>query len=110
MMIRTLFALSLGFAALIHATQTVHAQTVQAQPAPNCATRAQVVDVLAAKYGETRRSIGLAANNTVMELFASPTGSWTITVTLPEGMTCLMASGQGFEAIAEEFPAKGDPA
>lgn len=105
MMIRTLFALSLGFAALIHATQTVHAQT-----APNCATRAQVVDVLTAKYGETRRSIGLAANNTVMELFASPTGSWTVTVTLPEGMTCLMASGQGFETIAEELPAKGDPA
>ena len=66
--------------------------------------------MLATKYGETRRSIGLAANNTVMELFASPTGSWTITVTLPEGMTCLMASGQGFETIAEERPAMGNPA
>ena len=53
----------------------------------------------------------MAANNQVMELFASAdTGSWTITVTLPEGTTCLVASGQNFEPITEELPAKGDPA
>jgi len=70
-----------------------------------------VVNTLAQKYGETRRSIGLAANNTVMELYASAeTGSWTIAVTTPDGMTCLMASGQGYEPVAEKMPAKGDPA
>ena len=105
MMTRMLFALSLGFAGLIHATQTL------AQAAPQCGARLQVLDVLAEKYGETRRGMGIAANNTVMEIFASEaSGSWTITVTLPDGQTCLMASGQGFESLAEALPAGGDPA
>jgi hypothetical protein len=46
----------------------------------------------------------------VLEVFASDTGSWTITVTLPSGMTCLVATGQGWEDLAEQLPAKGDPA
>ena len=35
-------------------------------------------------------------------------GSWTITVTMPTGMTCLMASGQSYEALAEALPAPVD--
>lgn len=106
MMTRRMFALSLGLAGLIPALTPAHAQT-----GPACAARAVVIDTLSQKYGETRRSIGMAANNTVMEVFASAeTGSWTIAVTRPDGLTCLMASGHGFEALAEETPAKGDPA
>lgn len=104
MMTRTLFALSLGFVGLILATQAGFA-------APQCGPRAALLAELTNKYNETRRGIGVAANNQVMELFASAdTGSWTITVTLPEGTTCLVASGQNFESISEELPAKGDPA
>ena len=59
-------------------------------------------------YGETRHGIGLAANNVVMEVFASDeTGSWTITVTSGNGLTCLVASGQNYETMAEELPAAG---
>lgn len=101
-----LFALSLGFGALILVTQA------QAQArAPQCGPRAAVVAQLAERYGEIRRSMGLAANNMVMEVFASESSqSWTITVTTPQGQTCLVASGQGFEAMADQLPAKGDPA
>ena len=50
-------------------------------------------------------------NNAVVEVFASDeTGTWTITVTTPNGMTCLVASGQSFEALAEALPAKGNDA
>jgi len=103
-MIRPLFALSFGFAILILATQATQAAT-------QCAERSAFTAQLTDKYGETRRGIGLAANNTVMEVFASAdSGSWTITVTLPNGMTCLVASGQGFETVVEELPARGAPA
>ncbi|MCR9124576.1 MAG: hypothetical protein NXH82_00470 [Rhodobacteraceae bacterium] len=75
----------------------------------NCGPRDIVVQRLADGYGETRQGIGLGANNAVMEIFASDeTGTWTITVTLPSGMTCLMASGQAFEEIAEALPAAGN--
>lgn len=109
-MIEKLFALSLGFVGLILVTNAASAQVVS--PAgPQCAQREMVLTTLADKYGETRRGMGIAANNGVMEVFASETsGSWTITVTMPDGMTCLVASGQSYEAMQDALPAKGQPA
>ncbi|MGQ0564701.1 MAG: hypothetical protein ACT4OK_06480 [Gemmobacter sp.] len=104
-MTKELIALSLGFAGLLFLTHPAQAQA-QAQ----CGPRAAVVKTLAEKYAETRRSIGISANNMVMEVYAADAGTWTITVTTPQGMTCLVASGQGFEAVVEELPAKGEPA
>jgi len=81
-----------------------------AEPA-NCAPRDAVVERLASSYGETRQSMGLGANNAVIEVFASDkSGSWTITVTGTNGITCLVASGQAFEAMAESLPALGNDA
>jgi len=81
-----------------------------AQPRP-CAPRDTVVARLAEGYGESRRSIGIGANNQVVEVFASDaSGTWTITVTSPSGMTCLVASGQAYESLAEGLPDSSDPA
>lgn len=75
----------------------------------NCAPREMVVDRLASVYGETRQSMGLGANNAVVEVFASDSsGSWTITVTSANGVTCLVASGQHFENLNEQLPPKRD--
>lgn len=75
----------------------------------NCAPREVIVGQLTDRYGETRQSIGIAANNMVMELFASSqTGTWTIAVTNVAGISCLVASGQAFEALTEALP-EGDP-
>lgn len=77
----------------------------------NCAPRQMVLDQLAQKYGEARRGIGLVQQGSVMEVFASDeTGTWTITVTLPNGMTCMVASGQSYEALAEALPISGNDA
>jgi hypothetical protein len=63
-----------------------------------CENRATIVDNLSTKYGETRQSVGLGADNALVEIFASnATGSWTITVTKAGGPTCLVASGRAFE-------------
>ena len=87
------------------------AQTAQAQQTRNCGPRELVVTRLAEGYGETRQSMGLGANNAVIEVFASDeSGTWTILVTSPNGMTCLVASGQAFETLAEALPAKGSDA
>lgn len=74
--------------------------------ARSCAPRDLVVKRLAEKYGESRQSIGMGQKGVVMETFASSeTGSWTITVTTPNGLTCLVASGQAYEVLAEALPA-----
>ena len=79
------------------------------QSSGNCAMRHQVIARLASTYGETRQSVGLGANNQVVEVFASlETGTWTITVTNPNGLTCLVASGQAYEPVAEKTAAGDD--
>ena len=82
----------------------VTAQTGTSGPRA-CAPRDVVVDRLAEGYGETRKSIGLGANNAVIEVFASDdSGTWTITATSPQGITCLIASGQAFERLNDVLP------
>ena len=91
---------TLAFTALAAATL---ATAAPAQTA-NCGDRDFVIERLASRYGETRQGIGLGANNQLMEVFASAdTGTWTITFTNPNGVTCLIASGQNFALLAEDL-------
>ncbi|MEZ5685189.1 MAG: hypothetical protein R3D78_04515 [Paracoccaceae bacterium] len=100
-MSRQMLALSFGFAALIAAMQAAEASSVA------CGARAAIVEQLAARYQERRRAVALAADNSVLEIFAADSGSWTILVTRAEGPTCLIASGEAFEFLSEELPARG---
>lgn len=105
-MMKTMFEMTMGLGVMVLAASQASAEGNQ-----NCAPREMVLERLADKYGETRQSIGLGANNAVVEVFASTdTGSWTITVTMPTGLTCLVASGQSFEALAEALPPQGNDA
>ncbi|WP_298679471.1 hypothetical protein [uncultured Lentibacter sp.] len=82
-----------------------------AQTAANCAPREAVLARLAERYGETRQSVGLGANNAMVEVFASAdSGTWTILVTTAQGLSCLVASGQAYEALAEALPARENDA
>ena len=81
------------------------ASAAETQTQRNCAPRDTVVERLAQGYGETRQSVGLGRDNSMVEVFASlQSGSWTITVTTPTGLTCLIASGQSFEPLEEPLP------
>lgn len=75
----------------------------------NCADHATVVERLADQWGESRQSMGLAANGSILEVFASDeTGTWTITVTMPGGPTCLVASGEAWQATHDALPPQGE--
>lgn len=105
-MMKAVFKATMGLGLLVLA-----AQQVSAEGGRNCAPRPAVIERLAGAYGETRQSIGLGAQGIVVEVFASQaTGTWTITATLPNGMTCLVASGESFEAVAEVLPPQGKDA
>lgn len=80
-------------------------QPALADPSQHCAPRDDVVEKLNLAYGETRRSLGLGDDNSLMEIFAShDTGTWTITVTSAQGITCLVATGQAFDGSALPMP------
>ncbi len=94
-------------AALYLATST----QVGAQSQRNCGSSDVVVGQLAERYGETWQSVGIGSNNAMVEVFASnASGSWTILVTMPSGVACLVASGEAFEQVAEALPAEGNDA
>jgi len=97
--------LSLGIGALILATQHAFAQ------AGNCATRDDLAARLERTYGETRQSMGLASDNTLIEVYASQeTGTWTLTITRPGGPTCIVAAGEAYQTLRDPRPAPGKPA
>jgi hypothetical protein len=76
---------------------------------PNCAEREQVVSRLAERYGETLQSMGLRGDNGVMEIYASEeTGTWTILITGPDGMACMVAAGELWEGDAAPLTPPGD--
>ncbi len=93
-----------GIALLVLFSSPAWSQTTR-----NCAPREVVVERLSGGYGEIRQSVGLGAQGAMVEVFASPeTGTWTTTVTNPGGLTCLVASGQSFETLAEALPEGSD--
>jgi hypothetical protein len=75
-----------------------------------CAAHDKIADALSKQYGEAAHAMGLAEDDTVMEIYASKdTGTWTLTVTMPNGMTCLVATGKNFETVSPT-QVKGAPA
>lgn len=84
---RTILALCL----LLASTTVVTASTV-------CAKRDTIINSLNKSYGEQLNSAGLDNSGNLVEIFASPKGTWTILATTPSGHSCVMAVGESWEA------------
>lgn len=74
-----------------------HATNTTAQAAGVCAKREDLVKALANQYQETRKSVGVTANVNFVEIFSSKSGTWTIIVTRPTGLSCIIATGDGWD-------------
>ena len=60
----------------------------------------QVVEVLRHRYKEAPAFIGLASGGAVVEVFTASDGeTWTIVVTMPDGMSRVLAAGESWEAV-----------
>lgn len=83
-------AAALALALVVSVTTSAGAQGLA------CAARDVVLGHLAARYGERPVSLGVTATGSLLEVLASPDGSWTIIITQPGGPTCLVISGDGW--------------
>lgn len=70
------------------------AQSASATEDPICGPRDSIVMQLNFGYGESSSAYGTTGNGMVAELFLSKEGSWTMVVTRPDGISCLMAAGK----------------
>lgn len=86
------------------------ALTAEAQANGNCAPRATAAANLAERYQETPSGRGLASDGSAVEVFSNPeTGSWSILVTMPNGISCMVASGQSWSALVQDPAPQGEP-
>ena len=64
-----------------------------------CGRRDEVVATVERIYGEVPAAMGLASNGAVIEVLVSDTGSFTMILTRPDGISCLMAAGENWENL-----------
>ncbi len=94
-MLRVLGATLLALALLLGVRAPASAQSL-------CTTHAEVTKQLESRHSESRVGIGLASTGQVLEVFTTGDGSsWTIVMTRPDGMSCLVAAGEAWESVAE---------
>ncbi|MCH7936853.1 MAG: hypothetical protein IH994_07160 [Proteobacteria bacterium] len=72
-----------------------------------CGSRNDVAEDLAKNHGELPVSWGLIGNSHLIEVFVSPTGGFTIIVTRPDGLACVMAAGENWQPPTKR-PKGGD--
>jgi len=89
-------------ASLSITTPTQAQQMVQAQGGPICGSRTSLLGQLQGKYSEMPKSMGLAANGSVLEILTAISGTWTILLTTPGGITCLIAAGEHWEEMEQK--------
>lgn len=73
-----------------------------------CGPRDAVTAHLQDVYGESVVMRGLDGGGRMLEIWANPeTGTWTATLVLPQGLTCIVSSGEALDL--PPVPAPGQP-
>jgi len=86
--------------AIVFMVALMVAAPVFAQPA--CTSRSDVVSQLQARFKEAPVALGLTNTGSVVEVLANDKGTtWTIIITNPSGVSCLIAAGEGWENMPE---------
>lgn len=62
-----------------------------------CGDRAVLTNQLENEHSETQRGVGLTADGRLLEVFASPAGTWTLLLTRPDGHTCVIGHGEHWQ-------------
>jgi len=76
---------------------------------PTCDRRQRVLGHLADKYKESPVAIGVTNGGGLVEVLSTGDGrTWTIIVSNPDGLTCLLATGEGWRPIHSD-PHRLDP-
>jgi hypothetical protein len=89
------FAVTVG--ALLAASSIGQPVSAQ-QQAPTCVKRTELVSHLSNEFEETPVAMGVADNGSLLEVFSTSDGAtWTVAVTMPNGIACLVATGQSWE-------------
>jgi len=74
----------------------------------NCGDASAIHSRLMEQYHEAPRTMGMANGSAIVQYANEETGTWTILVLNPNGIACLVASGDSWQSM--EAQPTGDPA
>ncbi len=94
-MVRTLVSpfLLAGLLGATAMTDAASAQTV-------CGPHDIVAATLSQRHAEHPTAMGLSHGGAMVEIFAAPQGTWSIVMTQPNGVSCLIATGLHWKPVA----------
>lgn len=76
------------------------APPADAQATPQlCDNRSDVLSALDGNFSEKPVSLGLSLDGRVVEVLKSPGGTWTIIMTAPNGVSCLLIAGKYWQNV-----------
>lgn len=70
-----------------------------------CGPRAAIVQRLEAGQGAWLAGSGLRDTETLVEVWAEPSGDWTLVQSYPNGQACILAMGEAWEPAGALPPA-----
>ncbi len=75
---------------------------------PVCGRRIDILEQLAEKYDEALVAAGLTTGGAMVEVLTTDDGrTWTIILTMPHGLSCLFAAGEGWRRLNPPGPHLG---
>ena len=83
----------------------------QPETYPSCMAAEELAASLEKKFEEVPMVQGVGDGGVLVTMFAAEaTGTWTIALTEPSGVSCAVAAGNGFELTPGALALLGDPA
>ena len=79
-------------------------QLTQSETSPaKCGDRAKLIKTLKDQYKEVPVALGLSQKSTeAFEIYASEEGTWTVIMTMSNGMSCVMAAGHSWQDLPKQ--------
>jgi hypothetical protein len=85
---------SLVFAASLFFEVRANETSILNNAVASCGERSTVISSLKEDYKEVQEAIGLSNGGGLIEIFVSPRGSFSITITNPSQITCIISAGE----------------
>ncbi len=73
-----------------------------------CGEHTTLMEKLENEHKENQESMGIATDGSLLEVFVSETGGWTMLVTYPGRPTCVVATGKDWHRLAIPAAATGE--
>ena len=75
-----------------------------------CGEHKAIAEVLLRQWQEFPAVQAITGNGDLLEVYVSPSASWTVLLTFPNGLSCIMATGEDLEFLPPPSIGKGDTA